>query len=319
MKIADIAKLLEDSKYIAITFHTNPDGDALGSTLALLLGLRSLNKRVYVISKDSLPEVYRFLSNSEEIYKGEGHILNNTDCVVALDCGNVDRLSANIDVANVNYKIINIDHHISNDMYGDYNYIDTKASAVGEIIYELLKVMQINLNADIAECLYTSILTDTGSFKHSNTTKNTHRIAGDLIETGIDFSTLYRNIYENKKYNYVKLHGKVINNMELLSNGSICVMELTQKMVESCNCEVSDSSDIIAMGSSIDGVEVTILLKEADFGTKLSLRSKSKVDVRKIAEQFGGGGHVRASGLSLSCGIKDAKEIIINAIEKELI
>ena len=319
MTISDIINIIKDSSEIGISFHSNPDGDALGSSLALLIGLRELNKKAYIISKDLVPDIYTFLPFANEVNNCTSDILQSTDCVIALDCGNIDRLSANIGLENKQYTIINIDHHISNDYYGDYNYVDTTAAAVGEIIFQLLSPLGIALTKDIATCLYTSILTDTGSFKHSNTTLNTHNIAGNLINTGIDFSEIYRKVYENKRLERVRLYGKVIDNIELLHDGSICIMYITQKMIDSINGDMSDTSDIISIGTSIDSVEVAVLIKETESGTKVSLRSKNKVDVRKIAETFSGGGHVRASGLALSLGAKEAKDVIVEAIEKELI
>lgn len=313
-----IISILKGSKKIAISYHALPDGDALGSSLALLMGLKKLGKDVYILSTDKVPPIYNFLPGSSLINDAAEDIQKGTDCVVVLDCGNISRISAKLSTDYREYTLINIDHHISNDMYGDYNFTDANASAVGEIVYQMLRFLNINIDKDIATCLYTSIMTDSGAFKYSNTTSVTHSIVGDLINIGIDFNQIHRNIYENKKFERVKLYGKVIDNMYLVHDNKICVMELTNNMLDSLNIEASDTSDIISIGMEISDVEVTLLFKENSAGTKVSLRSKSLVDVRKIAEKLGGGGHIRAAGVTLDMPIKEAKEILMNILEEEL-
>lgn len=319
MTINDAISLLKKSRNIGITYHTSPDGDSLGSSLALMQGLRKLGKQAYIISKDTVPEVYSFLPFKDEVDNAIDSPSKDIDCVVVLDCGNFERISANLHTGFKQYTLINIDHHMSNSLYGDFNLVDTSASAVGEIIYKILKSLAIELDKDISICLYTSILSDTGGFMHSNTTNNTHIIAGDLIKTGFDFSELHRLLFQNKKIKTLKLHGKIIENMYLLHKESICIMKLTKSMLVDLNMQSSDTSDIISLGIDIDTVEVAVLIKEADDGVKISLRSKSVVDVRKIAELFGGGGHTRASGLSINKNMDEAEKLIVNAIEKELV
>lgn len=323
MVMNDILKLIRESNSIAITFHCSPDGDSLGSSLALMLGIRSLNKNAYIVSKETIPELYSFLPSSEEINGKSHNIKNDTQCLIVLDCGDIERINAIVDFKNRSYSIINIDHHISNSLYGDINYVDTNSSAVGEIIYQMLQLLGVSINKSMAECLYTSIISDTGSFKYSSTTSVTHSIAGDLINTHIDFSKIHRNVYENKKYERLKLYGKVLDSMELIhvTDGDLCLMYVTQDMLDEIKIESStDTSDVISMGIEIAQVEVAILFKESEEGTKVSLRSKNIIDVRKIAELFGGGGHIRASGLYLKGkSIDEAKELIIPTVEKELI
>ncbi|MCM8710629.1 bifunctional oligoribonuclease/PAP phosphatase NrnA [Clostridium sp. SYSU_GA19001] len=317
MIIHDIINVLNASKKIAITFHVSPDGDSLGSSLALMLGLKSNHKDVYIVTKDNLPETYSFLPSYNEIIISEGTILDDTDCVVVIDCGNLERVSANLNLKLKAYNLINIDHHITNEFYGDLNLVNTNSAATGEIIYELLNSMGVNIDKNISVCLYTSIIADTGGFKHSNTTADTHKIAGKLINNDINFSDIHRIVFENKKFKRLKLIAKAIDGMYLINN--ICVIKLTKNMLDEIGIEASDTSDIISIGGSIDTIEVTVLFRETDEGIKVSLRSKSIVDVRKIAESFGGGGHIRASGLLINKSLAEAEHIIIKAIEKELI
>lgn len=318
-QINSVIEAINRSKKIGITCHVSPDGDALGSSLALMQGLLKLNKEVYIMSKEGLPETFEYLPFSDEVNKNINCILANTDTIIVLDCGNVYRINSNLELSNRDYTLINIDHHLSNDLYGDINYINTDAAAVAEIIYEIFNIMNIEIDADIATCLYTSLVTDTGSFKHSNTTDLTHKIAGQLINVGIDFSQIHRNIFENVKYSRIKLQGRVIENMYLIHDEKTCIMELTQKMLDEFGINNGDSSDIISLGTKIDTVEVAVLFKETEEGVKVSLRSKNIVDVRKFAEKFGGGGHVRAAGFASEKSLEEIKKIIIKDIEKELI
>jgi bifunctional oligoribonuclease and PAP phosphatase NrnA len=315
----DVIEILKKSNNIGITFHTSPDGDSLGSSLALMLGLRKLNKKAYIICKDKVPEVYKFLPGSNYINGLCSEASSDTECLIALDCGNVERLNGDFNIAVKEYQLLNIDHHLSNDSYGDINYVDTKASAVGEIIYNILHALDVDIDTEIATCLYTSIITDCGGFSFTNTTSNTHTIAADLIRTGINFNEIHRIIYSNKGLQEIKLLGLVINRMHLQLDAKLCIMELTKDMLESLNLDVSDTSDIISVGMEIDSVEVVAFFKERESDVKVSLRSKYKTDVRKVAETFGGGGHTKAAGFVLPGTIEEAKEIVLKHLEKELI
>lgn len=319
MIMNNILGKIRESNKIAITFHVSPDGDSLGSSLALMQGLRKIGKEAYILSKEEIPGDFRFLPCSDIIDGKSFTVLPNTECVIVLDCGDVKRINADLDLNNKDYTIINIDHHISNDLYGDLNYVDTNASAMSETVYQMLRIMGIKIDKDMATCLYTSLITDTGSFKYSGTTSVTHTIAGDLINTGIDFSEIHRIVFDNKKFHTIKLHGKAIEKMELIGT-EICIMVITKEMLSELGLDSeTDTSDIINIGMQVDSVETTALIKEADNGVKVSLRSKSKVDVRKVAEGFGGGGHIRASGLRLeNKTVDEAKELIINELKISL-
>lgn len=318
--INEIIQMIMKSNKIGITFHESPDGDSLGSSLALLNALRSINKIAYIICKEKIPETFVFLPLSEEIDGECSEISEDTDCLITLDCGNVARLNCNADFSNRNFKIINMDHHLSNDKFGDLNYVDTTSASVGEIMYKLINEMNINIDDNIATCIYTSILTDTGSFRHSNTTYYTHEIVSNLIkDTGFDFSSIHRKIFDNKKLAMIKLQGLIIDELYLINNGRLCVMKLTQNMLEKVKLEECNSAELISIGLKISGVEAAILIKEKDNVVKVSLRSKEYVDVRKIAEKYGGGGHIRAAGLKMDASIDEAEKLLIKDFEEELI
>ena len=296
MTLSQIAEYILKGKKIGITYHVSPDGDAVGSVLALLNGLKSLNKNCYVISKDSLSDNLKFLKGSEEILGNVVEATNDTD------------------------------HHLSNDKYGDINYIDSKAAATAEIVFELLGYMGISFNdennntlKEIGTCIYTSIVTDTGAFRHSNVTERTHTISAALKKIGVDNTSIYQNLFDNKDFSRIKLIGKALSSMQLILNGKVALLEIDKDFTADLGIDVGDTSDIISYGLQIKGVEVTLLLKEVEDGVKASLRAKSYVDVRKIAEIFGGGGHVRASGIKIkNISMEEAKYEILNEIQKEL-
>lgn len=321
--LKEISKIILSSNKIAISCHTSPDGDAIGSTLGLLNALKVLGKDAYVVSREVIPDNLSFLPLGNEFNNEVTSVIDGTDLVIILDCGNVDRINANLE----EYKgvILNIDHHISNEMFGKFNYIETKAAATCELVYLLCKELGIVFEKDnessikIGTCIYTGILTDTGSFRHSNVTKRTHIIAGELIEIGVKNNEIHSELFENRLYSKIKLIGQSLSKLELLYNNKISCIVLTKELLKSLGCENVDTSDIISMALSIKDVEVATVIKEADDGVKASLRSKRDIDVRRVAEALGGGGHVKAAGLKIKeKSLGEAKEMILNQIVKEL-
>jgi len=323
MNFKAIKEEILKSKRIGLSFHSSPDGDAIGSTLALLNALRYLGKDSYIISRDVISDNFSFLSLSNEIDGDTFEPKNNTDLVIVLDCGNSERISA--DLSNYNGKIINIDHHVSNENYGFINYVDIKASATCEISYLLIKELGINLDdktdlgVAIGSAIYIGIVTDTGSFRHSNVTSRTHEIASKLIELGVRNSEIHSSLFDNKPFNKVKLMGSVLSNIELVLDNKVAILKIPKGMLEDFNLLNTDTSDISSFGLGIKGVEVSMLLKEVKDGVKGSLRSKNNVDVRRIAEVYGGGGHIKAAGVMLKdVDITEAKEKLIKTIKEEM-
>ncbi|MPQ42417.1 DHH family phosphoesterase [Clostridium tarantellae] len=318
MRLHDVIKAINENNKFAITYHVSPDGDALGSALALLQGIRSYGKEAYVISKDVVADNLSFLPYAEEINGETVKPTDDTNCVIVVDCGNAERVSADL----VDFKgiIINIDHHLSNDNYGNVNYIDTNAAATAEIIYDILIDLGVEITEDISKCIYTSLVTDTGSFRYSNATEKTHNIVGALLNNNINHDAIHRKIFDNKPYDKMKLLALVLSDMELVCNNKIVIMRISKAMIDSIDSKIEDSSDIVSLGNQIKGVEGAVLLKEVEEGVKVSLRSKEDLDMRKIAETFGGGGHTKASGGFLkNKSLDEAKNIIIKLLEKELV
>lgn len=323
MSLSKIKDEILKAKRIGLSFHTSPDGDAIGSTLSLLNALRYIGKDAYVISRDVIPDNFSCLSFSEEIDGETTKPDKNTDLVIILDCGNVERISA--DLSDYKGMIIDLDHHVSNENYGHINFVDSKAAATCELSYLLIKELGVDFKEknsetiDIGSAVYTGLVTDTGSFRHSNVTKRTHTIAAELIDAGIENSKIHSSLFDNKPFEKVKLMGAVLSNIELALDNKVAILSIPKGMLESFNLPNADTSDIISIGLGIKGVEVSMMLKEVEEGTKSSLRSKNDVDVRKVAEVFGGGGHVKAAGLmQKNIDLETAKENLLQELKKEL-
>ncbi|KUO71195.1 MAG: hypothetical protein APF77_05940 [Clostridia bacterium BRH_c25] len=306
-----ISKIKESNK-IAIMSHIMPDGDNVGSSLALYNALRKSGKDVRLILDDDIPKVYRFLKSSDKAERpGQ---FESFDVVIALDCGDAERLGKSRLYLDNNF-VINIDHHISNDEFGNLNMVDTNASATGEIIYHIIKILGIDMDKEISECLYTAIVTDTGQFQYSNTTSITHQIAGDLINSGVNVSLMFERIYQNSSKEKIVLMKTALNSLEFYNNDSISCVNLTLEQMKNSNAMEEDSDGIINLARDIEGVEVAIFLKELQTGKiKVGLRSKKVVDVAAVAGRFGGGGHVRAAGCILYGTVAEVKEKILDAV-----
>lgn len=309
-----ISKIKESNK-IAIMSHIMPDGDNVGSCLALYNALKKSGKNVHLILDDEIPKVYKFLKNSEKAERPGQY--ESFDVVIALDCGDAKRLGKSGIYLENNF-VINIDHHISNDEFGDLNMIDANAAATAEIIYQIIKILGIDMDKEISECLYTAIVTDTGQFQYSNTTSLTHQIAGDLINNGVNVSLMFERIYQNSSKEKVMLMKTALGTLEFYHNDSISCISLTLEQMREVNALEADSDGIINLARDIECVEAAIFLKELEPGkVKVGLRSKKVVDMAAVALQFGGGGHIRAAGCTLHGTIEEVKEKVLDAVIAE--
>lgn len=308
----DIISKIKESRKIAIMSHIMPDGDNVGSSLALYNALEKSGKDVAFILDDDIPKVYKFLKSSDKVQRpGKYEIF---DAVISLDCGDTDRLGKSRLYLENNF-IINIDHHISNNEFGNLNLVDANASATGEIIYHLIKLLGIDIDKEISECLYTAIVTDTGQFQYSNTNSLTHQIAGDLIKNGVDVTLMFERIYQNNSKEKVILMKQALNSLEFYHNDRISCLSITLEQMKEANAMDEDSDGIINLARDIECVEAAVFLKELEPGKiKVGLRSKKVVDVAAVSLQFGGGGHVHAAGCTLHGTIDEVKKVIIDAV-----
>lgn len=313
----DILNIFKKNKNIYLVSHINPDGDNIGSLLALGLSLLELNKNVYIIKSDIIPSDYEFLPGIKLIQEYEER--NNLDLLIILDCSDIDRLGNNKELASKAKYIVNIDHHISNTYFGDINFVDDKAAATGELIYYLIEKMGVKINEDIATNLYTAISTDTGSFKYESVTDKTHKIIAELYKYGIDHVNINNQLYHNISLDRTNLLFKSFDTLKMYKDNKLAIVKVTQDMLKATNTKLEDTEGIISFVKDINSVEVACLLKEFSHKEiKVSIRSKSYVDVAKICEIFGGGGHKRAAGCTISENIETAEKIISNEIIKVL-
>lgn len=309
-KIQEIVSILQNSHKIAIAGHVSPDGDCLGSALALGLALRQLNKQVTWYVEEPVPAVYEYLPGAEEYQKPDQA---RFDVFVLVDCSDLGRVTPGIaDMAQRCPKLVNIDHHISNKGFGHYQLVDAGAAATGEIIFRLLREMGVQLDLAIATNLYTAILTDTGNFKYENTTATTHLIVADLLMAGINPSWIARQIYDEMPYSYIQMLKVGLNKLQMSDDGKVAWIALERDDLSKAGVTDEHTDGLINYARLIKGVEVAIMLRETLEATvKVSFRSKNFVDVNVLAAEFGGGGHAKAAGCKLDIPLKEALQLVV--------
>lgn len=316
-KLEAIAKVLSKAGSVAILPHLNVDGDALGASLALALALSSNHCQAHVLIEEDVPATLDFLPGLELIKRSpEGRY----QVALNIDNGDINRLGERLAVYQDAEMRLSVDHHATNKVEADISYVDTGAAATGEIIYRLLtEYMGIPVTKDIALCLYTAIITDTGGFRFSNTTPETMVIAGELMKTGIDFTNANKKVFDRISYAKLFLMKQTMNSLKLLLDGKLAVSYLRWDDLSSFNAKLEDSEGLVNIGRNLEGVEVSLFLREEKPGNfKGSLRSNEYVDVSKIAEKFGGGGHKRAAGFSAEGELEDIVKSLADAIKDSL-
>ena len=310
----EVIKLIQESNNIYIASHVQPDGDNIGSILALGMAIKKLKGKVNILKVDDIPLDYHFLPNLELIKEHDAD--QPIDLFIALDSSDIDRLGLGKQFALRANKIINIDHHVTNDNFGHINIVSTSSGATGEIIYKIIKKMGVEIDKDIATCLYTAISTDTGSFMYSSTSHITHLIVADLLKVGIDNNYINVNLYQSRSIERTRLFINSLNKLECFLDGKIGIIAVTQEMLRDNNTKLEDTEGIVSFIRDIDSIEVACLLKEIDNNEiKVSLRSKKEIDVSKVCNKFNGGGHVRAAGCTIYGKIDDAKQLILEEIK----
>ncbi|NLX61752.1 MAG: bifunctional oligoribonuclease/PAP phosphatase NrnA [Tissierellia bacterium] len=319
-EIDSALELINSYNNIYICSHIQPDGDSLGSIMALAMAIKKLKNKanINVIKVDDIPSVFDFLPNIDIIK--EQDLSQEVELFIALDSSDKERLGIGAEFLCKAKAVINIDHHITNENFGDVNIVLPSSGSTCEIVYKLIKYMGIEMDKDIATCLYTGINTDTGRFMYSNTTYETHIIAAELIKTGIDTSDINISIYQNRTIERTRLLLESLNQLELYEDGKIGLVVVTQDMLEKTGAGMEDTEGIISFVMDINTIEAACLLKEvSNKEIKVSLRSKKYVNVSKIATKFGGGGHVRAAGFTIiGEQIDTAKEMILKEIFKNI-
>lgn len=310
--------IINKSNKIFIASHINPDGDNIGSSLSLALALKKINKEVFVLSSDSIPDDFKFLPGIDLI-QNYNEDMGDIDLFIALDSGDINRLGKNKDLINSTNMVINIDHHISNTDFGHINIVDPKASATGELIYYFIKRLGIQIDKDIATNIYTAINTDTGKFSYDSVSSDTHKIVAELLDAGADIKEVNMNIYENSSIERTNLFIKALVSMTTYSNNKIAIAKISQEMLSETNTTLDDTEGIVSFIRGIGSVEVSCILKEINENeVKVSLRSKEYVDVSSICQVFNGGGHIRAAGCTINSDLQSAESLIVEEIIKKI-
>lgn len=315
MTLDNIIEEIDKAKNIVILTHEVPDGDAIGSSLALYAGLKQLGKDVDVIIPE-YSKTFEFLPNSKEIKK-EGR--NETyDLAIALDCGDIKRLDGFAKYFEDANTKISIDHHSSNKMFADYNFVNPTAPACCQILVIVLEALGIIIDKEIGTCLLTGIITDTGGFKYKGVTAETFEFVAELLNRGVNVSDVYKKVLQTVSKTRFELTRIALNRLEFLEDGKLTFTYITKEDEQKVGAGTNDHDGIVEMGRDIEGVEISIFLRETDNGYKISLRSNEYVNVSDICLMFGGGGHVRAAGGNINLPFEQAKTKIIEECKKHL-
>ncbi len=310
-----LAEVLKKSnKTFLVCSHVSPEGDALGSELAIADLLRSKGKKVILFSADSIPQEYGFLPGIKSIKQKLQPV--DYDVAILVDCSDISRIGKVQKILSPNKIIINIDHHISNSKFGDINWVMPYVSCASEMVYELYKALKVKIGVNSAVCLYTGILTDTGSFKYKTTSWRTHMIVSELLKCGLDVYTIYRNIYESFSKETVRALGKIIGTLSVSRDGKVAWLTMRNNLIRSNPVLAEQTDSIIHFPRIISGVEIALLFKELKLNdeVRINFRSTGRADVNKLARVFGGGGHSMASGATLRGPFfATVKKVIIEA------
>src|SRR5438445_5148026 len=311
----EIGRILRDHQRFAVLGHVRPDGDALGSQLALALSLQQLGKEVRVWNEDGMLETYSFLPRAELLTKPPSSP-ENVDVAIALDTAIQNRLGTALPAVRSAKVWINIDHHPSNPGYGDLVYINPKAPATGQILFELIRSEKLPIDAAIAENLYVAISTDTGSFQYPNTTARTFEMAAELVRAGVDVGRVSQLTYENYPRRRAELLRDLLGTMRFEANDRVASFGFSLATAKKLGVLPEDNEGLIDHLRAIHGVIVAVFFEElADGKVRVSMRSKSeKVNVCAICEKFGGGGHVLAAGARIPGTLAEVEKKILEEV-----
>jgi phosphoesterase RecJ-like protein len=319
-----IIERLTQSKRVLVTTHVRPDGDAIGTTAALVLAMRKANIDAEVLLLSHLPSKYAFVFKDNNIIwhdveKGwpEKFAFDRFDTFLVADTGTWSQLPGLKErISNWDVPKIVVDHHLTQEDWASIKLVVTEAAAAGEIAAELIEQWEIPIDSAMATALYVAIASDTGWFQFSNTRPYTHRLAALLMEKGVDTDRIYQLLHQNERAERVALQTRAMQSLELLANGRLAVMRIGKEDFAETHAHVPDTENVINIPLQIRTVEVSILLTDPPEGgpIRISLRSKGQIDVARFAEQFGGGGHARASGLKLPGTFQETHDKVVKAM-----
>jgi phosphoesterase RecJ-like protein len=310
---------LTNSRKVLLATHVNPDGDALGALLAMGLALRSQGKAITLYNESPIPAVYRFLPGVSQVTRSMPQPLTH-DTVVVLDCGALDRVGEAAESLLAAPSLINIDHHVTNNRFGHWHWVVPEACSSTELVYHLLRRMEIPIDSAIATSIYTGILTDTGSFRFANTNTRAFAICAEMVKLGVDPYAVAQHVYGTYSLGRIKLLNMALDSIEISPNGKLSLMTLTRAMFAETDTQPEDVDGMIAYAKRIEDVKVAALIMENVNGEgkigksrklyHVSLRSDGSVDVGRIATAYGGGGHRNAAGFGIDVPLEALKRKI---------
>ncbi|MGI6206530.1 MAG: 30S ribosome-binding factor RbfA [Anaerovoracaceae bacterium] len=315
-----IAELLREADSMYIFPHYVADGDAIGSCASLCCMMRRLGKEADILMEDEIPDNLKFMDKNYVTFADDSNDLPKRDLCIALDCSNLDRFPKRQRLfLECGRHTACIDHHIANESFADASLIDPDASATCELMYELYLYMGLDINSEACEAIYTGIVTDTGNFQYTNTSRKTHLITADLYARGIDTKKINIILYQSDRPQKLKLHAMIMSHMKLFCGGRASIAYVTLDMYKEADAKTNESDGINSAIRDIKGVEVAVFLREKqDHEIKVGFRSKDYIDVAAICVKFGGGGHVHAAGCTLLMTMEETIPIVMNAVEEAL-
>lgn len=309
--IATIAQELKNNERFLLATHVNPDGDAIGSLGALALVLEGMGKQVVAYCQDEVPEFLRFLPYADRIVR-EISGLDRFEVAVVLDCGAFDRIGSAVEVLQHVGKIIHIDHHSSSGDFGQLNLVRPECSSTAEILYEIFQAIPVSLTPEVAENIYTAILTDTGSFRFANTTARTLAIAAEMVSLGVAPEKVAGEIYDSMSPERIELLARSLDTLTLRSNGRVAAMHVSRRMLEETGTSLIDTDGFVNYPRAISTAEIAIFFRElAADEVNVSLRSRSGHDVAEFARIHGGGGHHNAAAFRLGGSLSEVVEKVL--------
>lgn len=295
-------------KRFLLTSHARPDGDSIGSQLAMAFALDALGKHVRIVNADAAPDHYQDFPGMDRI-EIAARVTAEVDAVIVMECSDLTR--AGVEGLEKEY-LINIDHHAGNRMYGALNWHDESAAACGEMVFDLIRELDVPLTVEIATHVYLGILTDTGSFHHSNITPRTFDICRQTVEAGVNPAAMARRVFDSNSFGKLKLIGALLDTMQLADSGRLAILHMDDAMLEACGCTNNDTEGLINLPLTAREIQAVVFFKGTPNGEiRVSMRSKYDVDVRRVANSFGGGGHKNAAGFTVPGSLDEVRPRIV--------
>lgn len=312
---AQVAEEIRKRQRFVLSCHVRPDGDAIGSELAMAYALRHLGKDVRVVNRDSAPPPLTVFPGVGDI-EIAAHVDDPGDAVIVMECGSLDRTG----VSGLDRGfVINIDHHLGNSLYGAVNWFDVSAAACGEMVFDLIQELGVPLSVDIATHVYVAILTDTGSFHYSSISPRTFDICRQCVEAGVHPPAVARSIFDSNNLGRLKLFGAVLSGMELDESGRLATVTVDEKLAATCGGTYEDTEGLINLPLTVKEIQAVVFFKEhGPDDWRVSMRSKGDIDINAVATAFGGGGHKNASGCSATGRLADLKKIFREKILQQI-